>query len=259
MEINMECNRLLKSYRCIIEDWLVENESVRDLLTRGLVVCINDKVRHPLLLLSGINPSFDEKENNRQDILFLFAEAKDYGRSKYWSKKHNQFGGKGSELVKNNMAYIDLFPLKESDQIKFERILRVHNDLRMSLLLETQKEIERLNPKLIVHANKSSLYYWGLNPSTYKKDDVNKWLNYNFEEISLGDCPPLRSYSQRIDFVPKEKRFVHLYRISGNGFCDGNHYFLSYIMEYFGMKDWQKVQLLSSTEMNNLWDWCMDN
>lgn len=256
----MEHNKLLKSYKGIIENWLEGNESVKNLLTRGLVVYTNEKVKHPLLLLSGINPSFNEQENNRQDIMLKkFSEAKDHGCSKYWSKKHDQFGGKGSELVQNNMAYLDLFPLKETDQNKFERILRKHTDLRMLLLLETQKEIERLNPKLIVHANKSSLYYWGLNPYTYKKDDVNKWLNYNFEEMNLDDCPSLRSYLHRIDFVPKTKRFVHLYKISGNGFCDGSHYFLSYIMEYFGMKDWQKVQLLSPTEMTNLWEWCTNN
>lgn len=258
----MEYNTLFKSYKTIVNNWLekIEDESFRDLVTRGLVLSTNH-AQHPLLLLSGINPSFDEKKNDRQDILFEFANAEDRGRSKYWSKKHNQFGGKESELVQENMAYLDLFPLKETNQLKFERVLQPYNDFRMALLKETQKEIEKFNPKLIVHANKGSLYYWGLNPITYTKDIVNTWLNYNFEEINFRECPPLVKYSQRVDAfnVPKEKRFVHLYKISGNGFINGSHYFLAYVMEYYGMRDWQKVQLLTPNEMTELWKWCKNN
>lgn len=258
----MEHNTLLDSYKTIVNNWLekIEDDSFRDMVTRGLVLSTN-RTKQPLLLLSGINPSFDERSNDRQDIPFEFAIAEDRGRSKYWSKKHNQFGGKESELVQKNMAYLDLFPLKETSQLKFERVLQPYNDFRMALLKETQKEIERLNPKLIVHANKGSLYYWGLNPITYTKDNVNTWLNYDFVEIDLSNCPPLFEYSRRVDAfdVPEGKRFVHLYKISGNGFIDGNHYFLAYVMEYFGMRDWQKVQLLTPNEMTELWRWCKNN
>ena len=116
------------------------------------------------------------------------------------------------------MGYLDLFPLKESHQLRFEKILRPYNDLRMLLLKKTQEEIERIDPKLIVHANKGSLYYWGLNPTTYQKDYENPWLNYDFNEIDLHDCPPLEEYAKRLDSnaILMEKRFVHLYRITGN-------------------------------------------
>lgn len=271
MRIKMEHNTLLESYKNIVTKFLyknivtkfldkIEDEQFQDLVTRGLVISKN-KAKQPILLLSGINPSFNDKENDRQDVLFTFAEAKDHGRSKYWGKKHNQFGGKYSKLVQEDMAYLDLFPLKETKQLRFERVLRPYNDFRMELLVETQKEIEKINPKLIVHANKTSLYYWGLNPITYTKDSVNTWMNYDFEEINFRDCPPLIKYSQRVDTfnVPKEKRFVHFYKISGNGFVDGNHYFLAYVMEYYGMKDWQKVQLLTPIEMTELWEWCKKN
>ena len=77
----------------------------------------------------------------------------------------------------------------------------------MLLLKKTQKEIERIDPKLIVHANKGSLYYWGLNPTTYQKDYENPWLNYDFNEIDLHDCPPLEEYAKRLDSkaIPKRK------------------------------------------------------
>ena len=258
----MEHNTLLESYKNIVNNWLekIEDESFREMVTRGLVISVNH-TNQPSLLLSGTNPSFNERMNNRNDILFEFAKAEDYGRSKYWAKKHDQFGGKESELVQKNMAYLDLFPLKESKQLRFERVLQPYNDFRMALLIETKKEIEKLNPKLIVHANKSSLYYWGLNPITYMKDNVNIWLNYDFVEINFRDCPPLIKYSKRVDTfnLPKEKQFVHFYKISGNGFVDDNHYFLAYVMEYYGMRDWQKVQLLTPIEMTELWEWCKNN
>ena len=252
---------LLDAYNNVINEWKErtenENGDVLDLIDRGLVVCENTHRRG--LLLTGINPSFDEKKNDKGNIFFVFSNAEDQGRSRYWAKKHKQFGGRDSDLVQNHMGYLDMFPLKESRQLRFEKILRPYNDLRMLLLKNTQEEIERIDPKLIVHANKGSLYYWGLNPTTYQKDYENPLLNYDFEEINLHDCPPLEEYAKRLDSVaiPMEKRFVHLYRISGNAWGkDSNHFFLSYAMEYYGMKDWQLEQLLTAEEMKALWEWC---
>ena len=60
----MEENTLLKAYKNVINEWKerTENKSgdVLELIDRGLVVCENT---HRLgLLLTGINPSFDEKK-----------------------------------------------------------------------------------------------------------------------------------------------------------------------------------------------------
>ena len=250
---------LLDAYNNVINEWKerirMENGDVLELIDRGLIVCENTHRRG--LLLTGINPSFNEKD---EDVpFFVFSDAKDKGKSRYWAKKHKQFGGRDSDLVQNHMGYLDLFPLKESRQLRFEKILRPCNDLRMLLLKKTQEEIERIDPKLIVHANKGSLYYWGLNPATYQKDYENPWLNYDFDEIDLHDCPPLEEYAKRLDCkaIPMEKRFVHLYRITGNAWGkDANHFFLAYAMEYYGMKDWQRDQLLTAEEMKALWEWC---
>ena len=252
---------LLDAYNNVINEWKertrMENGDVLDLIKRGLVVCENTHRRG--LLLNGINPSFNEKKNDKSNIFFVFSNAEDQGRSRYWAKKHKQFGGRDSDLVQNHMGYLDLFPLKESRQLRFEKILRPYNDLRMLLLKKTQEEIERIDPKLIVHANKGSLYYWGLNPKTYQKDYENPWLNYDFDEIDLHDCPPLEEYAKRLDSkdIPMEKRFVHLYRISGNAWGkDSNHFFLAYIMEYNRMEGWKRDQLLTAEEMRALWEWC---
>lgn len=259
----MENKRLFDAYVEIIKKWREKSEKlsneVLELLDRGLVISVNCPEKS--FLLTGINPSFDVKANDRQNINFVFAEAKDKGKSRYWRKKHKQFGGSGCDLVINHMGYIDLFPLKETSQSRFEKLLLPYNDFRMQLLQMTKEEIERINPKLIVHANKGSLYYWGISSITYSKDYTNPWLNYDFEEIKLSDCPPLVNYEKRLNSfpVPNEKRFVHLYKISGNGFNNGSHFFVAYAMEYYGMKKWQLVQLLTPEEMTELWEWCKKN
>ena len=116
---------LLDAYNNVINEWKerTENKSgdVLELIDRGLVVCENAHRRG--LLLTGINPSFNEKD---KDVpFFVFSEAKG---SRYWAKKHKQFGGRDSDLVQNHMGYLDLFPLKESRQLRFEKILRPYND-----------------------------------------------------------------------------------------------------------------------------------
>ena len=119
---------LLYAYNNVINEWKERTENkngdVLDLIKRGLVVCEN--THRCALLLTGINPSFDEKDEDGP--FFGFSDAKDKGSSRYWATKHRQFGGRDSDLVQNHMGYLDLFPLKESRQLRFEKILRPYND-----------------------------------------------------------------------------------------------------------------------------------
>ena len=41
--------------------------------------------------------------------------------------------------------------------------------------------------------------------------------------------------------------------------ADSNHFFLAYAMEYYGMENWQRDQLLKAEEMKALWEWCDRN
>ena len=95
---------LLDAYNNVINEWKertrMENGDVLDLIKRGLVVCENTHRRG--LLLNGINPSFNEKKNDKSNIFFVFSNAEDQGRSRYWAKKHKQFGGRDSDLVQNH-------------------------------------------------------------------------------------------------------------------------------------------------------------
>lgn len=254
----MKHAELLDAYNEIIaHDKAGLNDDALAIIGRGVVACNNDRLLNgvaPLLILTGINPSYID---GTPAGTFMFSTAKDGKHSSFWKKKHRQFGGKKSLLVQEEMAYFDLFPLRESNQMHFEKVFRPFNTFRFQLLEKTSDAIEGMRPKLIVHANRSSLYYWGLNPTTYSQDRLNPWLGYSFDAVE-DSCQVIKRYHLRIADVPEAKRFVHLFRISGRGFGD-NVYFLTYIMEYYGMKDFQKEQLLYPEEMNDLWEWCKAN
>lgn len=236
--------------------------NIIEILKNGIYYCNNDvKAGDNTLVLCGINPSGDGKNKAYVDYYGPFKETKDHGRSNYWKRKHDQFGGRDSDLVKKHIAYFDLLPLIRSDQGDVERLLKEYNGFRFDLVKITAKAIEDLKPKLIIHANKSSLYYWGLHPSKFTNDTKKPWLNYSFKDITL-DCPVLITYKERLNRYKENnkelsftKEFVHLFEISGNGLLTKT-FFLSYIMEGNRLTTWQKEQLLTDKEMYALWQWC---
>ena len=256
----MDFSTLINKYQDTVEEYseLISGEA-KVILSRGLVVCNNDEVKSPRLVLSGINPSYNPK--HPEVAPFNFATAS----GSYWRIKHKQFGGSGSLLVQNHIAYLDLFPVRERYQNVFEKAFLSYNEFRFRMASQTADAIEQLQPRLIIHANKSSLYYWGLNPASFEMDNVNPWLGYHFTPVE-NNCPILETYNIRVSnfrdenglAIPLEKRYVHLLHMSGRGLSKPV-YFLTYIMEYYGMKEWQKVQLLSADEMTELWEWCKAN
>lgn len=203
-----------------------------EVLSRGIVVCDNDNVSNKNFLLTGINPSFGE-----HDPIFPFSVGCHYTFKKattpesgekirgFWRNKKNQFGG-----LCNEIAYLDLFPLRETHQDEgFEKLFRENNVFRGKLLEVTQGYIQDLSPKLIVHANRSSMYYWGTN---------NDWMGYKLHKIE-----------KRIDGMPEcitNERLIKfpMYRIEGYSEHPGRinigkennnligSYLIEYVMEY---------------------------
>lgn len=229
----------------------IEDQKVIDFLKSGFSICDNDNVKHQdVLVLCGINPSGNGIRRLQDPIHYHFNDA----QGRYWTKKHKQFGGKDSLLVKEHMAYFDLFPFIKTEQRDFEKIFKDYNQFRFNMVSITAKAIEDFHPRLIVHANKDSLYYWGLNPNSFKEDSVYSWLGYSFKDVTR-DCPILAEYKKRIAEKAKGKEYVFLFEISGGGFTSKT-YFLTYTMERYGMKTYQRVQLLTPNEMLSLWDWC---
>ena len=234
-------------------DKTIDDEKVIEFLKSGFSICDNDNVspkNNNILVLCGINPSGDGKRELHNPIHYHFNDAK----GRYWTKKHKQFGGKDSLLVKENMAYYDLLPLIKTQQSGVEKLLKEYNEYRFKMVQFTAKAIEDLKPRLIVHANKDSLYYWGLNPSTFTPDSIYPWLGYSFKNVT-HECPILVDYKKRIAGKTENKEYVFLFEIFGRG-LSSKTYFLTYTMERYGMRPWQRVQLLSPEEMQGIWEWC---
>lgn len=124
---------------------------------KGLFVIANNPENK--ILLTGINPS-DGNMDTRDDIPFKDCHGT------YWNPIHRLLGEYDCDT-----AYVDLFPIHETKEDFFLKIKERNQDYAdyLARILEiTQLEIERLNPKLIVHMNAQSRYFW--NP--------NEWLGY---------------------------------------------------------------------------------
>lgn len=222
---------------------------ISDILDRGYVCCNNDNVcNSPIFLLTGINPSFSEKEPEPARE-YTFAEAK----GRYWSKKQQQFGD-----LKGSMAYMDLFPIRERHQQGgFEKVFREANDIKAEFLEITQMAIEDMSPKMIIHANRDSMYYWGIKKYGGGNDAENPWMGYTVERLTRQNTPDLPQCMTDEKLV----RFP-LYRILG--LTDSPKrinsdkikqtnltYIMEYVMEYRRKEDkdkwlykpgeWQKI------------------
>lgn len=206
---------------------------VKEILDRGFVLChINNNLSSGILL-TGINPSFNPKHGvwpgklDPQDVI--------NGKGRFWTKKIKQFGDVWAQI-----SYLDLFPIRESKQEEgFEKTFKSAYALRGALLEITQEEVERLAPKLIVHANRGSMYYWGIKKNTPAGDDANDyehpWMGYKVKRVTLEtypDLPPCMLEYDRLSlfplyeivgFVDSDKRINHIERQETN---------LKFIMEY---------------------------
>lgn len=237
----------------------VAKEPVDDrILKRGFVTCDNDEVEcAPCCLLSGINPSVKPgTENDRIEDSFQFAGAIEDKKNKgntYWGKKRKQY-----HTIYKEMAYLDLFPLRESRQPSFEKAFQERTVLRRDLLEITQEAIEDLHPRLIIHANRASLYYWGFAPE-------DPWMGYEFERVNpkaysiFPECMTLyrlelfpfyrikgfRNHSQRIN----QKKYPTRTALEGT-------FFMEYVMEYRKKED--RLKMYSAPEWEAIWNWVKD-
>ena len=225
------------------------NDNVKNILEKGLVCCNNDALTGTRpILLTGINPS----DNQHEPKDFIFKDT----TGTFWAKKKNQFGS----LV-NKMAYMDLFPLRASRQDGFEKVLKEENKLRADFLSITQNAIENLQPRLIIHANRASLYYWGLS----KKAEINPWMGYKFRPLNINEV-------KELDFISEERlRRFPFYIIEGD-FIDSckriNHdrfsstslqgtIFVEYVMEE--RREELKKLMYNANEWQKIWSWIKNN
>ena len=248
------------------------------ILLRGFVTCNNDSIEKRPFLLTGINPSFGSHDGEwffpggyKQ---FTFRGAiSDSKPQDYWGKKRKQF----SDDLCKTMAYLDLFPIRESEQRLFEQVFKNPKltKLRADILSITQDAIEAMAPRLIVHANRQSIYYWGVKPAQEADVDANDyehpWMGYKVKRV-VKDISKFNSKEHLVeikklpDCMTEErlKKFP-LYKIIG--YIDNSErinykrkptslegcFLMEYVMEYRNKEDRDKMY--EYTDWVEIWEW----
>lgn len=281
-EMNEKINQIITDFLFPLKKHENSKEELAalSLLLRGFVTCNNDSVEKRPFLLTGINPSFGSHNGEwkffpgEYDEPFTFRGAiSDSKPQDYWGKKRKQFG---DNLCKT-MAYLDLFPIRESEQRLFEQVFKNPKltKLRADILSITQDAIEAMAPRLIVHANRQSIYYWGVKPAQEADVDANDyehpWMGYKVKRV-VKDLSKFSSKEHLVeikklpDCMTEErlKKFP-LYKIIG--YIDNSErinykrkstslegcFLMEYVMEYRKKEDRDKMY--EYTDWVEIWEW----
>lgn len=214
---------LLEQYKEVLnkEGFQTENSEF------GQMLCTPSDNPSGKILLVGLNPSLGDAIEQDNIPFKSFSGS-------FWNPVLEVVGNFIDET-----AYLDLFPLRKTEQTVFEQL---DKDFRARVLEVTQKEIERLEPKLIVHLNADSKYYWG--PSG--------WMGYSFEKTSL---PPINgkflykitgfnpACSQRINPKITESRLV------------GSYIFFYRMLTSRFEKKLNPEDRLNHADLETIWNW----
>ena len=279
-EMNEKINQIITDFLFPLSEHENSEEELAaiSILLRGFVTCNNDSIEKRPFLLTGINPSFGSHDGKwffpggyKQ---FTFRDAISNSKSQdYWGKKRVQFGDDLCET----MAYLDLFPIRERDQILFEQVFNNPKltKLRADLLSITQDAIEAMAPRLIVHANRQSMYYWGVKPAQEADVDANDyehpWMGYKVKRV-VKDISKFNSKEHLVeikklpDCMTEErlKKFP-LYKIIG--YIDNSErinykrkstslegcFLMEYVMEYRKKEDRDKMY--DKDDWAEIWKW----
>lgn len=148
----------------------------------GISMCCNSDDTIGGILISGINPGYNDKLPN--GVFYSFVETMQdedlYRRSSYWRNKERQLYNKDYSLLKKT-AYVDLFPYAQSKQKQFMKDVESNRKFQVETLEITIEEIERIRPRLVIAANTSTSYYWGISDAT--------WLGYNLQKVNRDEMP----------------------------------------------------------------------
>lgn len=287
-EMNEKINQIITDFLFPLSEHENSEEELAaiSILLRGFVTCNNDSIEKHPFLLTGINPSF-RPHNGKwffpggyKQFTFLNAISKSK-RQDYWGKKREQFGydqkrEKYSDDLCKTMAYLDLFPIRESDQSLFEQVFNNPKltKLRADILSITQDAIEAMAPRLIVHANRQSMFYWGVKPAQEVDVDANDyehpWMGYKVKRV-VKDISKFSSKEHLVeiknlpDCMTEErlKKFP-LYKIIG--YIDNSErinykrkstslegcFLMEYVMEYRKKEDRDKMY--KYTEWVKIWE-----
>ncbi|MEE1063289.1 MAG: hypothetical protein UH071_06430 [Paludibacteraceae bacterium] len=213
------------------------------LIAKG-IRCCNNKHKGGLLL-TGVNPNGKEKEETDKQFALDYQFV---GNEKpYYIEKLKMLE---TLIVKGiNVSYLDLFPLRLTEEKVFNTFIKEHTDIGAAFLSITKQEIENIAPKLIIHANKSSAFYWGTNKKY-------PWMGYKLEKIEWKDIPledPLgSSVLYRIVGINNNDNVV------GNDIKTSkltNNSYL-FVCKMMGKTGGGQVPYLTPDYVYRLWEWC---
>ena len=279
-EMNEKINQIITDFLFPLKKHENSKEELAalSLLLRGFVTCNNDSIEKRPFLLTGINPSFGSIKGKwffpgGYAEPFTFRGATNSNSQDYWGKKRVQFG---DDLCKT-MAYLDLFPIRETYQILFEQVFNNPKltKLRADLLSITQDAIEEMKPRLIVHANRQSMYYWGVKPAQEADVDANDyehpWMGYKVKRVvkdisrfnskehlveikKLPDCMTeerLKKFPlyKIIGYIVNSERINYNRKSTSLEGC----FLMEYVMEYRNKEDRDKMY--EDTEWAEIWKW----
>lgn len=141
----------------------------------GISVCDNERDDYNLLI-TGCNPGISEETAGWGDFAYTNPFV---GNPIAYFAKLCKFV---PELEREKIAYMDIFPFKEKNEATLLAKIVGQEAFMARILAITEAEIERINPSLLVIANKGTYPYWGA-----VSDCI--WMGYDFQQIEEQDLP----------------------------------------------------------------------
>lgn len=156
-----------------------KTQRLGEVLDRGMVWAENDSEKTEILV-TGINPSFPVG-SPKKSFRFRYHDRKVQDARYYAEIKKKLLG----DDLNAKAGYLDLFAVRETAQRRMSEFIK--HPVGLSFVAEhlaiTQKEIERLHPRLIIVKNKGSWMFWGLDAGQTADKWANVWMGYTFEQI----------------------------------------------------------------------------
>jgi hypothetical protein len=155
---------------------------------RGYCYAVNTEQKD--LLITGMNPSFNEKIDKNGHLPYKFIDSIGDGKldSDYWRNMRKMVSDEVPGInLRDRAAYLDIFYFRKTKQSEiYDELIRLEEtnkwrEFAGDQLKLTQNTIEEvIKPKLFVVANKGSYAYWG-------KEKKFIWMGYTFDDIKETD------------------------------------------------------------------------
>lgn len=157
------------------------NDKVIVMLKRRLFLPLNFSDNASGVLIVGANPSYTGNDDGTDENFMKTSDELYSSDDKHW-KEISEIAVNPKSLYK--AAYLDLFPIKQTNLGEFEKVFRPINDVRAKMLRITHKRMLAIQPKVIINLFAMTSYYWGFKADGADYcDEKNPWMGYKFKKI----------------------------------------------------------------------------